>query len=374
MAKARAATTNSLFVVIALLCSTAAASPLADRLAGDDPRAIAEAVTAIERDGRDPDDLYSAARACEDKLADPVRALALYDRIHRAFPDAKAAIAADKRGEHLRAQIAGGHEAEAREFSALVRDAAAASGPNTSPARAELVDDIIRRGDRLAGASWPQANEAAAWLAEWLRRQRQFEAADVRFARLGTYPGAASSRVGNAIEAREYDRAAALLEALPRATPEDRAVHDDLVRELRLGRLREHLAIAAWIVLIAAFAALIASLAEASYRGGWHRPRLRPPVEIWFLAPVAIVLVGAAFTANNLIAPAVIRIAIAGLAMTWLSGAALDHARARGRRIRLRSVGHIVACAAGTLAIAYIAMARTDLLDMLIETLKYGPE
>lgn len=372
MAKARAATTSSFLVVIALLCSTAAASPLADRLTSDDPHAIADAVDAIERDGRDPDDLYSAARACEDKLADPVRALALYDRIHRSFPDAKAAMAADKRGDHLRAQIAGGHEAEAREFSALLRDATAASG--LSGLSGQSVDDIIRRGDRLAAASWPQANEAAAWLAEWLRRQRRFDAADARFARLGAYPGAASSRVGNAIEAHDYDHAAALLEALPRATPEDRAVHDDLVRELRLGRLREHLSIAAWIVLVAAFAALIASLVEASYRGGWQRPRLRPPIEIWFLAPVTIVLVGAAFTANNLIAPAVIRIAVAGLAMTWLSGAALDHARARGRRIRLRAVGHIVACAAGTLAIAYLAMTRTGLLDMLIETLKYGPE
>ncbi|MFT3694559.1 MAG: hypothetical protein QM831_15530 [Kofleriaceae bacterium] len=338
---------------------------------------MADAVTAIEREAHDPDDLYAAARACEDKLGDPARALALYDRIHREFPDAKAARAADERGAHLREQTAGGHEREAREFAALVRDAAAStttSARDGRPANDAELDAIIRRGDALASASWPGANEAALWLAEWLRHQRRFGDADTRYTKLGDYPKAKTGRVGNAIEARDYDRAASLLADVSRATAEDRAVYDDLVRELQLGRLRDRLYVVAWILLFASIAALVASLAEACARGGWKRPRLRPPVEIWFLAPIAAVFVGVAFTANSLIAPAVIRIATVGVALAWLSGTTLDHLRARGRRVRLRAVLHVLICAAGTLAIAYIALTRTDLIDMLIETLKYGPE
>ena len=57
----------------------------------DDPRALADAVTAIERAPATPelaDVLFAAGRACEDRLYDPARALAIYERIVRELPDA----------------------------------------------------------------------------------------------------------------------------------------------------------------------------------------------------------------------------------------------------------------------------------------------
>jgi hypothetical protein len=371
VARARRAITNSAFVVAILIACVANAT--GEQLATDDPRALDAAVTAIEKAG-DADELYAAARACEDKLVDLERALRLYDRVSHEFPNASVALAADKRGAHLRALIGDGHAREAKDFAQLVADNRA------SPA------DVIRRGDALSRATWPGAAEATLWLADWLRRDAianarlaELDDADARYAFLvATWPSspeatrAASGRAGAAIDAHTWPRAEQLIAALPSATPEDLAVRDDLERALARGQFRARLYTAAWIALLVIALALVASLAEAIARGG--RPHLRPPIEIWFLGPVALVLVGASFTAHQAIAPAVLRIAITGIALAWISGATLDALRTHDRPYRARSILHIALCAVGVLAVAYIALTGGGLLDMLSETVRFGPD
>src|SRR4029079_1326577 len=133
---------------------------------------------------------------------------------------------------------------------------------------------------------------------------------------------------------------------------------------------------AAWVAIAGAFAALIASLADAVRRRppGARRAALRPPVEVVFLAPVAAVLVGGAFTAHPLIAPAVAAIAAGGLALSWLSGAALEALRAGGRGHTARSVAQVAVCLIGVAGVVYVALTRQDLLDTVIETVRFGPE
>src|SRR5262249_24598081 len=126
-------------------------------------------------------------------------------------------------------------------------------------------------------------------------------------------------------------------------------------------------------VALAALAALIASLVEACVRAR-ERPSLRPPVEVLFLGPVAAVIVGASFTANRAIAPAVTAISIGGLVCAWLSGAALDRLRAHGRPLRARAVAQVIACLLCVAALGYIAMTRDGLVDLLVETVQFGPE
>jgi nitric oxide reductase large subunit len=94
---------------------------------------------------------------------------------------------------------------------------------------------------------------------------------------------------------------------------------------------------------------------------------------VWFLAPVAAVIVAASFTAHRAIAPAVLRISIVGVALAWMSGAALDLLRQRGRPVRARAIVHIVACAVAIVSVGYIAITRDGLLDMLAETVQFGP-
>jgi hypothetical protein len=304
--------------------------------------------------------LYAEGRRYEDTLADPVRALALYDRVLREYPDASVAVAAEQHAARLRAELAGGHAQEATDFARLVAEA-----DRLSP------EDVMKRGDALAAAAWSGAPEVELWLADWLRRAGRFGAADARYANvLATWPAApeakraASGRAGAAIDARAWDRARSLIDALPAALPDDVVVREDLRAALARGQSRARLSTAAWIAALLAFALLLGSLVEASLRGGPRRPALAPPVEIWFLGPIALVLAGVAFTAHQAIAPAVLWISVAGIALAWLSGATLDLLRAPGRAWKARAIGHVVGCALGVVAVAYLALGGAGLLDL----------
>ncbi|MCW5807564.1 MAG: hypothetical protein KIT31_34725, partial [Deltaproteobacteria bacterium] len=106
------------------LAGAVRADGLREGLHADDPRGVAAAVAAIEQAPAGTpelaDTLFAAARACEDTLADPARALRLYERILAEEPDARVATAAARRAEQLRGRV-GGHEEHAREAADLAR-------------------------------------------------------------------------------------------------------------------------------------------------------------------------------------------------------------------------------------------------------------
>ena len=346
-------------------------------LAAGDLREVERAVTAIAaRPAAEltPDALFAAARACEDKLLDPARAVALYDRIVTDYPDARVSIAAARRAQAVRALI-GGHGEAAGQAAELARLIARA---DADPPQATL-----ERGDRLARADWPGAAAAALWLADWQRRtgrladaQARYAAITARWPQLPQGRAALRSGAGCALDAHAWSLAEALARRLPAADPAAQLERDALLAAAASGRQRDRLYAAAWLALALVFAGLLASLAEASVRGprGTRLAALRPPVEIAFLTPVTAVLIGVAFTAHRLIAPAVATIALGGLAQAWLSGAALARLRALGRAHRLRSLGHVAGCLVGVAALGYVALTRDNLLDMLIETVRFGPE
>jgi hypothetical protein len=93
-----------------------------------------------------------------------------------------------------------------------------------------------------------------------------------------------------------------------------------------------------------------------------------------FLAPVAAVLVGVALTTHETIAPAVLTLSIGGLVLAGLSGTALDLLRASDRPLRRRALVHAGLSLIATIALLYISLMRDDLLDMVIETVRFGPE
>lgn len=357
----------ALALVFAWRIAAADEASLLAGLATDDPAQLANAVTAIERAPTTPelaDVLFAAGRACEDRLHDPARALTMYERIVRELPDAGISIAAERRIE----QLAGvrGHAHEAAELAALVADADALPR-----------DEVVRRGEALAAAAWPGAAEAELWLGDWSCRTTQFAAAQQRYeAVLARWPASGEAWVARrnaascALDAHDWDQAEQHALALTVRDDADRVVRDDLLANARRGQLRAQLSIAAWIGLAVALALLLASLAEAMLRGGWRRPALRPPVEVLFLAPVAAVIVFASFTTHALIAPAVLRISLGGMALAWLSGSGLDLLRSRGRPVRTRAIAHVLACTIGVVAIGYLAVMRAELLDLLAETLK----
>jgi hypothetical protein len=345
----------------------AVADTLADGLASDDPHTVAAAVTAIEHAPADMPAVLAAARACEDKLADPARALALYERILREQPDAGVAAAAERRATELRATATGPF---ARAFAELVANADRLA-----------VVDVIVRGDALAAATWPGAADATLWLADWLRRTGRYVAAEAQYAIvIARWPSSARAAIaarcaaGSAIDARAWDRGRALAEQLPDVEPSDRLVRAELLDAARRGQARARLATIAWLVVVLVVLGLVGSLLEAVRRGGWRRPPLRPPTIVWFIAPIAAVLIGVSLTAQQPIAPAVVRISVVTVALAWLSGTALAVLRTRARATRARSIAHVVACVLAIAAIAYIAVTRDGLIDALAETVGVAPE
>jgi len=243
--------------------------------------------------------------------------------------------------------------------------------------------EVIRDAERLAGAAWSGAPAAALWLADWLRRSGRLAEAQAHYATVTVrWPQAPEARAALrggascALEAHAWSLAETLAKRLPATDDAERAVRDDLLAAAVRGRHRDRWYVTAWLALLGVFAALVGSLVEVTRRSprGQRWSVLRPPIEAVFFAPVAAVLIGVAFTAHRLIAPAVTVIATGGLALTWLSGATLERLRATGRPGRLRGVAHGLACIIGVAALAYIALTRDHLLDLLIETVRLGPE
>jgi hypothetical protein len=350
---------------------------LVDALGAADPQAVEAAVAAILRlpaEQASADLLFAAARACEDKLVDPGRATVIYERIAVEYPDARVAVAAARRLSALRPLVGphGETAAQARELAQMI--ARAGAQPDA---------EQVGRAEQLADAAWPGAPTAALWLAEALRRAGRLADAQVRYAAVvARWPdrpeaqAALRGGAGCALDAHDWSLAEALASRLQPADPADHRVRDDLLAAATRGRRRARWYAAAWIAIAVAFTALFGSLAEAALRSprGTRWAALRPPIEIAYLAPVAAVLIGVAFTAHRLIAPAVTAISLGGIALSWLSGAALERLRTAGRPGGLRSAAHIALCVAGVAALAYVALMRDNLLDMLLETVRFGPE
>jgi len=352
------------FTCLLLVVSVAVAhgEPALDRLGADDVATVAGAVTELETSS-DPDALFAAGRACEDTLHDPGRALRIYDRLLVVAPRSNIAIAAERRGAQLRAQLGprGEHAAIAAELATLV-------------ANADRRTDVEATARRLAEAAWPGAPDAALWLAEWMRERKRFAEATAAYETvLARWPGskqaatAQRGRVGVAIDAKQWARALALAEALPALSTIDALERDDLIAAAVRGRRKDRAYVAAWIALAVIGLGLATSLTLAIRRAR-RRPRI--PTELIYLAPIAAVFVAISFTAHRAIAPAVLVISLGGVVLATLSGATLDLVP----RSRVRLASHAVACVVAVVALVYVAMMREGLFDMLVETVRFGPD
>ena len=106
------------------------------------------------------------------------------------------------------------------------------------------------------------------------------------------------------------------------------------------------------------------------FHGAIGRALARPPIEVWYLAPVMLVLALIAQGGNPMVARAVRAIAIWGVAGAWLSGVSLRLAAPlRARRV----IAHVAAVLVAVAGIAVLVVDRDRLIDMLVETWRNGP-
>lgn len=241
-------------------------------------------------------------------------------------------------------------------------------------------DEVEQQAFALANTPWPGAAEALLFLAEWERRHARYDAALARYAEVETrWPGSDAAHVaqrgaaGAALAKEDWDGAEARARKLPAEERGDVILRDGLIAAAQQGRNRDAWMLRCGIAFALVLLGLGTSLADACLRGGRRRPSWMPPTEVMFLGPVAVVLVVAAFTTHELVAPAVLIVSIGGIALAYVSGITLDTLRARGRPLRLRALLHAAACVAGVAALLYIALMRHQLLDLVLETMEFGP-
>jgi hypothetical protein len=278
----------------------------------------------------------------------------------------------------------GGNVAEARAFSQLIFDGE----------RLPL-SEALRRADELAARPWPGAAEVVMWSAELVRRRGDLREAMRRYRLVidrfsGGSSGGSSGRpsgratavlairglAGAAVERGDWALAEQMARALPDADPADVITREELLAKARTGRAATRWFWLACVVLVVGVLGLLLSLAQlAAWRArAALRTLLRPPVEVAYMAPAAALMIGASFTGNVAITPAVTTICLGGLALSWLSGATLSEARRRQRDSRGRSLLHLTTCALAALSLAYLAIVHTGLLELLIATVQLGPE
>lgn len=312
------------------------------------------------------DALLSAAEIYQDTLASGSRAAALYERLVRDYPDSRLAPAAKERLAALSAHLRGGDEA--LDELLAIKSAQLDAG------------EAIRRAEALLSSrpDWSGAGAVALWLGGQYERATRFSDA-ARAYRLAAEhtadpevalsAGLAGARL--ATHRGDFEKAEAILARIDTGGQLDRkrAVHDARA-QLRSARRRSKLSVAAVMILLLGVSALAGSLRLAA--GSWAaagRALASPPTEALYLAPVCALLVAASATGFPEIASAVAVICGGGLVVTWLSGAGL-----RLRRGAVAIAVHVAAAAGAIGSICYIALYRAQLLDIIAQTVQFGPD
>ncbi len=169
----------------------------------------------------------------------------------------------------------------------------------------------------------------------------------------------------------DLDEATIALARVDHVDPHDRA---EVADQLDTARRREWWRRALWLGLAALGAAAAIWLRRTT--GSWRatgRALLRPPIELAFFVPIAIVIVIVAATGNPMVARAVRTIAIAGAAVAWISGVALEARRQRGPLSRLGAAGHAACAALAVAAAVWLAIDRDHMIDLVEMTWRDGP-
>ncbi len=315
--------------------------------------------------------LFEAGNLYEERLGDPARALELYEQLVLSYPDSRAALGASRRVDRLHADL--GPDGAGAEPLGRFNEARRLYPERTPTESIRLVEAILE-----GHPDWARASGAVLWLARVHQREGDLDRAAARYHEV-------TERWPEANEVFDAYRGGGDIALLRgRLADAERLfggmkAGDDRTKaravEAAFGRLADErqralLQTLSFITLITITLLFIGSLRQAA--GSWPRAgrMLRgPPTEAIYFAPVAFAMLLFAFTGHKDIAPATAIILVGGLLISWLSGAALSI-----NRQRWRILAHAGASTVGILSVVYIAVHRTRLIDLLIQTIRMGPE
>lgn len=350
----------------------------AELMGAGDYAAAAAAFTSLAEDAPDadvaPDALFTAGRLYEERLTDPTRAAALYRTLTERYPDSRTALAASRRLSILETDLGpdnAGAEALAR-FIDIQQQFWRRSEPESIAMMEQVLADY---------PNWSGAPRAVLWLGNIHQRAGRLSRAAAYYQQVlddwpdSEYVYRALRGAGDTALLRDrFDEAEDFYGRLPASGAPDRTLNRaDALYDVERMRLRAQIYLGAFALLGLIAIALTLSLRNAA---GSNAAAVRalwpPPTEVLFMVPIAALLIGAGYSDFYAIGPAVAIVTIGGIAVTWLSGAAL--AAAPQPCGPLRASGHVIGSLTAVLALCYIALHRGHLLDLLIETVRFGPD
>ena len=302
------------------------------------------------------DALFSAAKLLEERLSRPDRALALYQRLLERFPDSRTALAARRRADSLRAQI--GPDSAGAALLARFNQILQGFPSRAESESIELMEELLAEQP-----DWTGRARALLWLASVHQRAERLdramsgylEAAEAAEAVLAKPAGEAGEGAENppanaekwlfeayrgagdvAVAQGRFDRAEMYYRRMVAGSDSNRQrMVSESLDHLATEQLRTRLYWVALAMTIAVFLGFLASLRLSA--GSWRAAlgSLRsPPPEVIFMFPIAALLISASLASHHSIGPAVAIICAGGIALAWLSGAALlaaqEDRRARG--------------------------------------------
>jgi outer membrane protein assembly factor BamD (BamD/ComL family) len=304
------------------------------------------------------DALFEAALLAEERLGDPAHAARLYGEVVKNYPQSRLARRARTRVEFYASGLRTG-EAPLAEFQRLmsqgVRDPVAAI--------ADMEKLLAQHPDFVF------ADHALYWLGSRLVEQGRESEGVQRFLDLERrFPSsewtlrAKKARAdlllkrGHGAEARRlYEELARSPDSIARAAGSEGlgAVETRLWRRWLVG------VGLAWLALFLGF---------QLWAG--RRRLLRAPTELLYYLPVAALFTLAGVTENRAIGWATGGIAFGGAVITWIAGAATPERKVGGPERLVRAL----ALALAVLALAFIAIQWAGLTDLVMETMRAGPE
>jgi tetratricopeptide (TPR) repeat protein len=315
------------------------------------------------------DALFLAGKLHEERLGNPNKAAELYAKLVSDYPNSRVTRAAEHRLQRLRQEISGkpSHAEASAAFTSLLTGAAEASDRDLI-GRAE---DILRRHP-----DWPGRGRVHLWIGSAHLRQGDLDHAIAAFAQ-AIETGDDDIRFEATRRAMEValirDDFAHAEELIGNLSTDDPARAETVAEaraKLASARFRKKLYLGALALLLFAVVVLLVLV-----RRGANTARdavadvLEAPTEALFLLAVIAVLFLMSLTGHTEIAPAVATVGIGAVLLTWLTGVAVRQLPTVTRGLVCTSLA-----VAGVVAFAYIALLRTNLLDLMLATLRFGPD
>jgi TolA-binding protein len=331
----------------------------------------ANAAAALEKLGHDsPDDsfaadaLYEAAVVAEERLADPARARRLYEEVAARYPTTRLWRRARTRADFLAHSLTTG-EGPLREYDAVLQNAT--RDPATARTRMERLlaeHPEFALADRALywlGQSYAQARDEKRAMEKFEETERRFPASE--------WAGRAKKARGDLLLGRGHPLAARALfkQLLEAGDPLARSAGREGLADVNSWWLRGAAAVGSALYLLAFVVLQVRTV----------RPRRKLwalPQEVGFYAPVAGLFVAAGLTENKVVAWAIALIATAGAVVVWVSTAGATARLERGPMATSERMWRSLAAATAVLAVMVLAVQVTGLTDLVLETLRAGPE